>query len=126
MGRTILTTVDPKTPPAAGASRALVRSLNLPLAVLFGLDVTIGAGIYVLIGATAGRAGCMPTNIRPKALVALIGGAVTSAFAAVALSAASAGARIALLPPPGAAPSLAPGDAYPESRAQSASWLDGC
>ena len=40
-----------RTPPA------LVRSLNLPLAVLFGLGVTIGAGIYVLIGATAGRAG---------------------------------------------------------------------
>lgn len=35
----------------------LARSLNLPLAVLFGLGVTIGAGIYVLIGATAGRAG---------------------------------------------------------------------
>ena len=68
MGRAILTTVDPKTPPAAGASPALVRSLNLPLAVLFGLGVTIGAGIYVLIGATAGRAGRhAPTNIRPKA-----------------------------------------------------------
>ena len=39
------------------ASPALKRSLNLPLAVLFGLGVTIGAGIYVLIGATAGRAG---------------------------------------------------------------------
>ena len=57
MGRAILTTIDPKTPPAAGAPPALVRSLNLPLAVLFGLGVTIGAGIYVLIGATAGRAG---------------------------------------------------------------------
>lgn len=39
------------------AQPALVRSLTLPLAVLFGLGVTIGAGIYVLIGATAGRAG---------------------------------------------------------------------
>ena len=39
------------------ARPALVRSLNMPLAVLFGLGVTIGAGIYVLIGATAGRAG---------------------------------------------------------------------
>ena len=47
-------------------------------------------------------------------------------YDAAALSAASAGARIALLPPPGAAPRLAPGDAYPESRTQSASWLDGC
>lgn len=35
----------------------LARALNLPLAVLFGLGVTIGAGIYVLVGATAGRAG---------------------------------------------------------------------
>jgi amino acid transporter len=31
--------------------------LSLPLLVLYGLGVTIGAGIYVLIGATAGRAG---------------------------------------------------------------------
>ena len=35
----------------------LARKLDLPLAVLFGLGVTIGAGIYVLIGATAARAG---------------------------------------------------------------------
>ena len=35
----------------------LRRSLTLPLAVLYGLGVTIGAGIYVLIGATAARAG---------------------------------------------------------------------
>lgn len=36
---------------------ALARRLTLPLVVLFGLGVTIGAGIYVLVGATAGRAG---------------------------------------------------------------------
>lgn len=35
----------------------LKRSLSLPLVVLYGLGVTIGAGIYVLIGATAGKAG---------------------------------------------------------------------
>jgi basic amino acid/polyamine antiporter, APA family len=35
----------------------LARRLTLPLTVLFGLGVTIGAGIYVLIGATVGRAG---------------------------------------------------------------------
>jgi basic amino acid/polyamine antiporter, APA family len=35
----------------------LARRLTLPLAVLFGLGVTIGAGIYVLVGVTAGRAG---------------------------------------------------------------------
>lgn len=39
------------------AKPALARKLTLTLAVLYGLGVTIGAGIYVLIGATAGRAG---------------------------------------------------------------------
>ncbi len=44
--------------PLKPASKAtLARKLDLPLAVLFGLGVTIGAGIYVLIGATAARAG---------------------------------------------------------------------
>ncbi|MEQ9519399.1 MAG: APC family permease [Parvibaculum sp.] len=36
---------------------ALARRLNLPLLVLYGLGVTVGAGIYVLIGEIAGRAG---------------------------------------------------------------------
>tara|TARA_R110000772_G_scaffold159204_3_gene270365 strand:- start:678 stop:1922 length:1245 start_codon:yes stop_codon:yes gene_type:complete len=35
----------------------LVRKLTLPLLVLYGLGVTIGAGIYVLVGATAAQAG---------------------------------------------------------------------
>jgi basic amino acid/polyamine antiporter, APA family len=35
----------------------LRRRLNLPLLVLYGTGVTIGAGIYVLIGAIAGHAG---------------------------------------------------------------------
>jgi amino acid transporter len=35
----------------------LRRALNLPLLVFYGLGVTIGAGIYVLIGAVAGHAG---------------------------------------------------------------------
>ncbi|MDA7948760.1 MAG: APC family permease [Hyphomicrobiaceae bacterium] len=35
----------------------LRRALSLRLVVLYGLGVTIGAGIYVLIGATSGRAG---------------------------------------------------------------------
>ncbi|MEZ5651552.1 MAG: APC family permease [Burkholderiaceae bacterium] len=39
------------------AAPALARVLSLPLLVLYGLGVTIGAGIYVLIGAAAGRAG---------------------------------------------------------------------
>ncbi len=36
---------------------ALHRRLGLPLLVLYGTGITIGAGIYVLIGAVAGRAG---------------------------------------------------------------------
>ena len=35
----------------------LKRVLSLPLLVLYGLGTTIGAGIYVLVGAAAGRAG---------------------------------------------------------------------
>jgi amino acid transporter len=45
-------------PPASTEGKpALKRSLSLTYAVLYGLGVTIGAGIYVLIGAAAGRAG---------------------------------------------------------------------
>jgi len=36
---------------------ALRRRLSLPLLVLYGVGVTIGAGIYVLIGSVAGHAG---------------------------------------------------------------------
>ena len=35
----------------------LRRRLGLPLLVLYGIGITIGAGIYVLIGAVAGHAG---------------------------------------------------------------------
>src|SRR5262245_18269546 len=35
----------------------LRRSLSLPLLVLYGTGVTVGAGIYVLIGTVAGHAG---------------------------------------------------------------------
>lgn len=35
----------------------LRRALNAPLLTLYGLGVTVGAGIYVLVGATAGQAG---------------------------------------------------------------------
>jgi amino acid transporter len=38
-------------------SAALQRRLPLPLLVLYGIGITIGAGIYVLIGAVAGHAG---------------------------------------------------------------------
>jgi APA family basic amino acid/polyamine antiporter len=43
--------------PAVALPPALRRSLNLPLLVLYGVGITIGAGIYVLIGAVAGHAG---------------------------------------------------------------------
>lgn len=39
------------------APQRLVRSLTLTHAVLYGLGVTIGAGIYVLVGLAAGRSG---------------------------------------------------------------------
>ncbi len=44
-------------PPAPGEGATLRRSLTLPLVVLYGLGVTVGAGIYVLVGATAAKAG---------------------------------------------------------------------
>lgn len=39
------------------ATTSLRRSLTLPLLTLYGLGVTVGAGIYVLIGVTAVEAG---------------------------------------------------------------------
>ena len=43
--------------------QALRRVIGLPLLILYGLGVTIGAGIYVLIGTTAARAGVFaPTS----------------------------------------------------------------
>lgn len=50
----------------------LKRSLTLPLIVLYGLGVTIGAGIYVLVGATASVAGSYaPLSFVLAALVML-------------------------------------------------------
>src|SRR5450759_3951720 len=43
--------------PASALPPALRRRLSLPLLVLYGVGITIGAGIYVLIGAVAGHAG---------------------------------------------------------------------
>lgn len=45
------------TPRSIAPAPALRRSLSLPLLVLYGVGITIGAGIYVLIGAVAGHAG---------------------------------------------------------------------
>jgi len=43
--------------PASALAAPLRRQLGLPLLVLYGVGITIGAGIYVLIGAVAGHAG---------------------------------------------------------------------
>lgn len=49
---------------------ALKRALSLPLLILYGVGVTVGAGIYVLVGATAGRAGIYaPVSFLLAALV---------------------------------------------------------
>ena len=49
---------------------ALRRALNLPLLTLYGLGVTIGAGIYVLVGAAASHAGLYaPVSFLLAALV---------------------------------------------------------
>ena len=51
MSYTPITTVAPAT--------RLNRVLSFPLVVLYGLGVTIGAGIYVLVGETTSRTGSL-------------------------------------------------------------------
>lgn len=49
---------DPRpTAPDAEGEPALRRVIGLPLLILYGLGTTVGAGIYVLVGATVARAG---------------------------------------------------------------------
>jgi APA family basic amino acid/polyamine antiporter len=43
--------------PSVGSAVTLRRRLGLPLLVLYGTGITVGAGIYVLIGEVAGHAG---------------------------------------------------------------------
>lgn len=57
----------------------LIRSLSLTHAVLYGLGVTIGAGIYVLVGVAAGRSGM-------NAPVAFLIAALAMAFTAAAFA----------------------------------------
>jgi APA family basic amino acid/polyamine antiporter len=61
------------------AHPTLKRSLTLPLVTLYGLGVTIGAGIYVLVGVTAGRAGM-------SAPLAFIAAAFVMSFSAASYS----------------------------------------
>jgi APA family basic amino acid/polyamine antiporter len=46
-----------ETAASAGHQPALRRRLGLPLLVLYGVGITVGAGIYVLVGTVAGHAG---------------------------------------------------------------------
>ncbi len=67
------------TDTAAHAAPALKRSLSLTMLVLYGLGVTIGAGIYVLIGAAAARAG-------PHAPIAFLIAATVMALSAASFA----------------------------------------
>lgn len=59
-------------PLSSSGGKPLKRVLSLPLVVLYGLGVTVGAGIYVLVGETAGRAGMLaPFSFLVAALVML-------------------------------------------------------
>jgi amino acid transporter len=65
--------------PEQETSPRLVRALTLIHAVLYGLGVTIGAGIYVLVGIAAGRSGM-------HAPLAFIGAALVMAFSAASFA----------------------------------------
>lgn len=64
---------------AVNGAPGLVRSLTLTHAVLYGLGVTIGAGIYVLVGVAAGRSGM-------HAPLAFFGAALVMAFSAASFA----------------------------------------
>jgi amino acid transporter len=66
-------------PSAPSPSGKLARELTLVHAVLYGLGITIGAGIYVLVGLAAGRSGM-------HAPLAFLLAAVVMAFSAAAFA----------------------------------------
>ena len=68
-----------QTSVAINGAPGLVRSLRLTHAVLYGLGVTIGAGIYVLVGVAAGRSGM-------HAPLAFFGAALVMAFSAASFA----------------------------------------
>lgn len=68
--------------PVQGTSHepaTLKRAIGLPRLVLYGLGTTIGAGIYVLVGETAGRAGM-------HAPIAFLVSAIVMAFSAASFA----------------------------------------
>src|SRR5664279_5164973 len=68
-----------QTKDSPNAPPRLLRSLTLTHAVLYGLGVTIGAGIYVLVGVAAGRSGM-------HAPLAFIGAALVMGFSAASFA----------------------------------------
>ena len=74
-----MTDTQPSIPQPPGLEAELKRSLNLPLLTLYGLGVTIGAGIYVLIGKVAGQAGM-------GAPLSFLGAGILVAFSALSFS----------------------------------------
>lgn len=68
-----------KAQEAANESPRLAKSLTLTHALLYGLGVTIGAGIYVLTGIAAGRSGI-------HAPLAFIGAALVMTFSAASFA----------------------------------------
>jgi amino acid transporter len=69
----------PQQGPSQGQAMTLRRSLSLWHALLYGLGVTIGAGIYVLIGPAAGKAGM-------AAPAAFVTAAILMAFSAASFA----------------------------------------
>jgi basic amino acid/polyamine antiporter, APA family len=68
-----------EAPAGKNSPQGLVRALTLTHAVLYGLGVTIGAGIYVLVGIAAGRSGM-------HAPLAFVGAAMVMAFSAASFA----------------------------------------
>ncbi|MGE0665803.1 MAG: APC family permease [Sphingomonadales bacterium] len=68
-----------KNPAASSGAPGLLRSLTLTHAILYGLGVTIGAGVYVLVGVAAGRSGM-------HAPLAFIGAALVMALSAASFA----------------------------------------
>lgn len=63
-------------PAANGQATALRRTLGLPILVLYGVGTILGAGIYVVVGEIAGRAGtAAPLSFLLAGVVALATGA---------------------------------------------------